>query len=198
MFRSLVVSLILLLTYALAGCGSEPMKVGTEGKKPAEPAAPEEYQDAAKSLLGTDAQVLLFGDLAKNGHKQVLVANVFPNTPKSVIAGTVVSRVVVAQLEDDKWVELLRADEYLKNGKGYLGLTPLQPVTGWKLQYEDTPDKGLSLYFTPVKTGSTERTLPIAVRWNPATKRYQSMDPSYQKFLGEAPTLESPQRSTLR
>jgi hypothetical protein len=197
MLRSLVLSLTLLFTVVLTGCDSQPMKVVTEDKKPAEPVIPEEYRDAAASLLGSDAQVLLYGDLAKNGQKQVLVANVLPNTPKSVIAGTVVTRAVVAEFEDGKWVELVRCDEYLKNGKGYLGLTPLQPVTGWKLQYEDTPDKGMSLYFTPVKTGSTERTLPIAVRWNPATKRYQSMDASYQRFLGEAPTLENP-RATLR
>jgi hypothetical protein len=48
-----------------------------------------------------------------------------------------------------------------------------------------------------VKTGSNERTLPIAVAWNPAAKRYQSMDLSYQHFLGEATSLESP-RSMLR
>ena len=83
-----------------------------------------------------------FGDLAKNGQKEVLVANVLPNTPKSVVAGTVITRAVVAQFEDGKWVELLRCDEYLKNGNGYLGLTPLQPVTGWKLQYEDSPAEG--------------------------------------------------------
>jgi hypothetical protein len=197
MLRSLALSLMLPLTFALTACDSQPVKVVTEDKKPAAPAVPEEFQDAANSLLGSDAQVLLFGDLAKNGQKQVLVANVLPNTPKSVVAGTVVTRAVLAEWQDGKWVELLRSDEYLKNGKGYLGLTPLQPVTGWKLQYEDTQDKGLSLYFTPLKAGSTERTLPIAVRWNPATKRYQSMDPSYQRFLIEAPTLESP-RSTLR
>jgi hypothetical protein len=141
--------------------------------------------------------VLLFGELAKNGKQEILVANVLPNTPKSIIAGTVITRAVVAENQDGKWVELVRCDEYLKNAKGYLALTPLLPVTGWKLQYEDSPEKGMSLYFTPVKTGSTERTLPIAVKWNPATKRYQSMDQSYQTFLGEAATLENP-RSTLR
>jgi hypothetical protein len=41
------------------------------------------------------------------------------------------------------------------------------------------------------------KTLPIAVRWNPATKRYQSMDLNYEHFLTEAPSLESP-RSMLR
>ncbi len=175
----------------------EPPKTPEAEKKPAEPAVPEEFQDAATALLGSGAEVLLFGDLAKNGNQEILVANVLPNTPKSVMAGTVVTRAVVAEKQDGKWVELVRADEYLKKLKGYLALTPLQPVSGWKLQYENSPEKGMALYFTPVKTGSTERTLPIAVRWNPATKRYQSMDPSYQKFLGEAPTLESP-RSSLR
>ena len=197
MIRSLAASLALTMTFALAGCDSEPPKTATVEKKPAEPAVPEDLQDAAKALLGSDAQVLLFGDLAKNGKQQILVANVVPNTPKSVIAGTVINRAVVAEIQDGKWVELVRCDEYLKNARGYLALTPLIPVNGWKLQYEQSPEKGMFLYFTPVKTGSTERTLPIAVRWNPATKRYQSMDSSYQTFLGEAPTLESP-RSTLR
>ncbi len=197
MIRSLGLSLLLALIQAVTGCDSRPTDTATVEKKPAEAAVPEEFQDAAKALLGSEAQVLLFGNLAKNGKQQILVANVLPNTPKSVIAGTVVTRAVIAENQDGKWVELVRCDEYLKNTKGYLALTPLLPVTGWKLQYENTPEKGLSLYFTPVKTGSSERTLPIAVRWNPATKRYQSMDSSYQTFLGEAPTLESP-RSSLR
>jgi hypothetical protein len=129
--------------------------------------------------------------------QQMLAANVVPNTPKSTVAGTVVTRAVIAENVNGKWTELFRADEYLKNQKGYLGLTPLQAVTGWRLQYENSPEKGLSLYFTPIKQGSSEKTLPIAVKWNPATKRYQSMDLSYEHFLGEAPSLENP-RSMLR
>jgi hypothetical protein len=179
----------------LIACGSEPPK-STESK-PAAPAVPQEVQDAANALLGSETEVLLFGDLALTGKQQLLAANVVPNTPKSTVAGTVVRRAVIAENDDGKWVELMRADEYLKNSKGYLGLTPLQPVNGWKLQYENSPEKGMSLYFTPLRTNSNERTLPIAVRWNPATKRYQSMDLSYEHFLNEAPTLESP-RSMLR
>lgn len=174
----------------LLGCGGGPSQPAAETKKPAEPAIPEEYQDAAHALLGTDAQVLLFGDLAKSGTKQVLAANVTPNTPKSTVAGTVVTRAVVAELVDGKWVELFRADEYLKNNQGFLGLTPLQPITGWKLQTEESPEKGATLYFTPLQGGTAGHTLPIAVKWNPAKKRYQSLDPSYQQFLMEVPTLE--------
>jgi hypothetical protein len=197
MFRSLSVTLALSVALLLAGCDSPQQSSATAEKKPAEPVVPEEYQDAAHALLGSEAQVLLFGDLAKNGKHQVLAANVLPNTPKSVIAGTVVTRAVIAENQDGKWVELMRCDEYLKNTKGYLGLTPLIPVTGWKVQYEDSPDKGATMYFTPVKTDTNQRTLPIAVKWNPAAKRYQSMDASYQSFLGEAPTLENT-RSTFR
>jgi hypothetical protein len=196
MLRSLFA--VLVLTLVLGGCESEAPKPSEQTeKKPDTPAIPAEYQDAAKALLGGDAEVLLYGDLVRNGKQQVLVANAVPNTPKSVMAGIVVTRAVVAENDDGKWVELMRADEYLKNSKGFLGLTPLQAVTGWKLQYENDAEKGMSLYFTPVKAGSSERTLPIAVKWNPATKRYQSMDPSYEHFLGEAPSLEKP-RSSLR
>ena len=184
----------------LASCSSEapkPSAAPAAESKPAAPAIPEEYQDVARTMLGADAEVLLYGDLAKTGSEQVLTANVVPNTPKSVVAGTVVTRAVVAEKSDGKWSEVLRADEHLKNAKGFLGLTPLQPVTGWKLQYEQSPEKGLTLYFTPVAKGSSERTLPIAVSWNPKAKRYQSMDPSYQHYLTEAATLENP-RSSLR
>ena len=192
-------SALVLAAAILSGCGSEPPKPAEQAvQKPALPPVPEEVQDAAKAFLGSDTEVLLNGDLALNGQQQFLAANVVPNTPKSTVAGTVVRRAVVAENDDEKWVELMRADEHLKNSKGYLGLTPLQPVSGWKLQYENSPEKGMSLYFTPVSaTGSSGKTLPIAVRWNPATKRYQSMDLNYQHFLTEAPSLENP-RSMLR
>jgi hypothetical protein len=182
----------------LAGCGSDaPKPAATAETKAAEPAVPQEVTDAAHALLGSDAQVLQFGKLANTDKDQFLAANVVPNTPKSKVAGTVVTRAVVAENDDGKWTEVLRVDEYLKNPKGFLGLTPLQAVTGWKLQTEQTAEKGLTLYFTPIKTDTNARTLPIAVEWNPKVKRYQSLDLRYENFLLETPSLESP-RSSLR
>jgi len=196
--RAILGPLLLAMMLVFLGCDSDsPKSAAQADAKSAEPAVPDTDQDAAKALLGSDTQVLLFGDLAKNGKEQILAANVVPNTPKSTVAGTVVTRAIIAENDDGKWVELMRADEYLKNSKGYLGLTPLQAVGGWKLQYENNPTSGMSLYFTPIRSGSNEKTLPIAVRWNPATKRYQSMDPTYERFLSEAPSLENP-RSMLR
>jgi hypothetical protein len=39
--------------------------------------------------------------------------------------------------------------------------------------------------------------LPIGIGWNPATKRYQSLDLTYEHFLMEKPSLDTP-RSVLR
>jgi hypothetical protein len=187
-----VTCFVFALGLSLSGCGPAPKPAEQAAKKPAEPAVPQEMQDAAIKLLGSDGQVLLFGDFAKNGKDQVLVINALPNTPKSTVAGTVITRAVIVEKEKDHWEELFRCDEYLKNPKGFLGMTPVQAVSGWKLQYENSPEAGMTLYFTPIRTGETEKTLPICVKWNPATKRYQSMDRSYQKFLLESTSLEAP------
>ena len=189
---------VLPLAILLGGCGVDAPKPAPQAEaKPAEPAIPEEIQLAAKALLGSESQVLVFGDLAKNGKQEFLVANVVPKTPTNNLPGTIVTRVVVAENTDGKWAEVLRCDEHLKNQKGFLGLTPLVAVTGWRLQYEQSDDKGLQLYFTPLKGVTDSHVLPIGIRFNPATKRYQSLDRTYEHFLLESPSLQD-LRSTLR
>jgi hypothetical protein len=177
----------------LAGCGSDAPAPNSE---PAA-AVPEEIQSAAQSLLGVETQVLVFGDLAKNGNQQFLAANVVPKTPTNNLPGTIVTRAVIAEKQDGQWSEIFRCDEHLKNAKGYLGLTPLSQVTGWRVQYEQDPVKGLQLYFTPLK-GADPHVLSIGVRWNPLTKRYQSLDRNYERFLLEAPALGATPASKLK
>jgi hypothetical protein len=196
--------LALLCSALLVGCGSTAPSTSSDTKsdataasKPAAPAVPDDIQGAATTLLGSEVQVLVFGDLAKNGNQEFLAANVLPKTPTNTIPGMVVSRAVIAEKEDGKWTELLHVDEHLKNQKGFLGLTPREPVTGWRLQYEQDPVQGLQLYFTPEKT-SDPHVLPIGVRWNPKTKRYQSTDRTFEKFLPEAMQLGETPRSRLR
>jgi len=75
--------------------------------------------------------------------------------------------------------------------------TPIGGVTGWRLAYEQDPDKGMALYFTPLKGAVDTHTLPIGIRWNPDAKRYQSLDRSYEHFLNEAGSL-STAHSSLR
>jgi hypothetical protein len=182
----------------LTGCGADAPKPASQAEtKPVEPAVPEEIQSAAASLLGSESQVLAFGDLAKNGKQEFLAANVVPKTPTNNLPGTIVTRAVVVENSDGNWTEVLRCDEHLKNQKGYLGLTPLVSVTGWRLQYEQSNEKGLQLYFTPLKGTTDSHILPIGVRWNPATKRYQSLDRTYEHFLLESPSMQDA-RSVLR
>lgn len=188
----------LFVAILLGGCGTGATKpAGETEAKPATSAVPDEIQSAAESLLGRETQVLLFGDLAKNGKQEFLAANVVPKTPTNNLPGTIVTRAVVAEKNDGQWSEVLRCDEHLKNQKGFLGLTPLTSVTGWRLQYEQSDDKGLALYFTPLKGVTDSHVLPIGVRWNPETKRYQSLDRTYEHFLLESPSIDTA-RSSLR
>lgn len=186
----------------LAGCGPDtpaPQSAPASEAKPAEPAVPEEIQGAAQSLLGKETQVLLFGDLAKNGKQQFLAANVVPKTPKNDnVVGTIITRAVIGENDNGQWAEIFRCDEHLKNAKGFLGLTPLTQITGWRIQYEQDPVRGLQLYLTPLQGGVDTHVLPIGVRWNPTTKRYQSLDRTYEHFLLESPTMGGTPTSTLR
>jgi hypothetical protein len=187
-----------LMSSFAAGCGtSSAPKPEPVAVKPAEPAVPDDVRSAADSLLGSEAQVLAFGDLAKTGKQQVLVANVVPKTPKENITGTIVTRAVIAENDGGGWQEVFRCDEHLKNAKGYLGMTPIEPVSGWRLQFEQDAAKGLTLYLTPVSGMEDKHVLPIGVRWNPKTKRYQSLDRTYEQFLSESSSL-STARSRLR
>jgi len=179
-----------------AGCGSSPTESSTtqSAAKPAQPAIPEEVQSAADAFLGKETTVLIFGDLAKTGKRQLLAANVVPKTPKNNLPGTIVTRAVLAEESNGSWHELVRCDEHLKNEKGYLGGSPLEPVAGWRVQFEQSSVEGFHLYLTPVKGTDDVHVLALAVRWNPAVKRYQTLDRNYEHFLPEATSL-GPARS---
>jgi hypothetical protein len=199
---SLVVALFSWAPAFLAGCGSdEPPKPAAEQApaKPAEPTIPDDVQTAAQNFLGKETKVLLLGELAKNGKQQFLAANVVPKTPKNEnLSGTIITRAVIAENDDGNWTELFRCDEHLKNAKGFLALTPLTSVAGWRIQYDQDPVKGLQLYLTPIQgTAIDPHLLPIGVAWNPAAKRYQSLDRTYEHFLSESASLETA-RSRLK
>lgn len=191
--HSLLFVLSAAILFALSGCGDTPAPKPAEQteSKAAEPAIPAEIQAAAEGSLGSETTVLAYGDLAKTGTQQALIANVVPKTPKDNITGTIVSRAAVIENQNGQWMQIFLCDEYLKNSKGYLGLTPLQSVSAWRIQHEQDPVTGLTVYFTPVKGMPDAHVLPIAVRWNPKVKRYQSLDRSYQQFLTESASLSN-------
>jgi hypothetical protein len=200
--RTLQLAALCAIFFAI-GCGNETPTTKSEpapAPKPAEPAVPDDIQSAAQSLLGTETTVLVFGDLAKTGRQQFLAANVVPKSTRNQLPGTIVTRAVVGENEDGQWTEIFRCDEHLKNSKGFLAGTPMADVTGWRIAYEQNPEKGLQLYLTPLKGGTDDpHSLPIGVRWNPKAKRYQSLDRTYENFLTESANMGGgTPKSTLR
>jgi hypothetical protein len=179
-------------TGASAGEKASPSGAAAAGG-PAAPAVPDEIQKAAETALGSETEVLLYGDLAKNGARQILAVNRIKATPQVTMPGTVITRGVILENTGGTWKEILRCDEHLENPKGFLGNIPLAPVNGWRLQYEQDNDKGLLLYFTPAADPKGARMLPVEVRWNAKVKRYQSLDRNFENFLYELPALETPE-----
>jgi hypothetical protein len=187
----------------LASCGGSPSsntKPGSadpaDAAKPAVPpvpAIPQAIQDAADAALGSETEVLLFGDLSLNGNQQALAINRLKKAASGGMPGTVVSRAVIIENDHNHWKQVFLCDEHLKNPKGFLGGIPLAPVTGWRLQFEQHDDTGLVMYFTPVQKPAGGYIQTLGVRWNPKVKRYQSQDRTFQTFLTETPELETPQ-----
>jgi len=183
--------------FLAAGCGEDkPAEKPAAQEKPAL-TVPDDVQSAADSLLGKETTVLLVGDLAKNGKQEFLAANVVPKSTKNNLPGTIITRAVLAENDNGHWSEILRCDEHLKNEKGFMPGTPIGGVTGWRLAFEQDPEKGLALYFTPLKGAVDTHSLPIGIRFNPERKRYQSLDRSYEHFLNESASL-STAHSNLR
>lgn len=175
----------------LAACSEPARPKPAEAPSQPAPGAPAEILSVAESVLGSAAEVLVFGDLAHTGREQVLVVNRLPKTPPGKVPGLLVTRAVVAEKDNGKWKEVFRCDEHLKNPNGFLGGTPIAPVTGWRMQYEQSADKGLVMYFTPLDMPGSGHVPTIGVRWNPKVNRYQSLDRNFEQFLGEVATLEN-------
>src|SRR5580704_6652150 len=102
-----------------------PASPGAAPGAPATPAVPDEVQKAAETALGSDTEVLLYGDLAKNGSRQILAVNRIKGTPQVAMPGTVITRGVILENIGGTWKEILRCDEHLENPKGFLGNIPL-------------------------------------------------------------------------
>lgn len=189
----------------LAGCKPAPQTTPPRET----PAVAPETQQVAEAALGKQAKVLVRGDLARNGLEQLLVVNQFERAARGGAgpghsSGIFVTRAVIVEKSNDKWAEVLRCDEHLKNQNGYLGGSPAAPVTGWWLEFTRDTQQGLELRFTPAAPGPEQSSntgetanRTITVRWNTKTKRYQSLDRSQEGYLGEVPALETPQ-SILR
>src|SRR5580765_2936368 len=106
--RAFLPVLFLLSFLSISGCENKPAPKSAEpsaAAKPAERAIPEEIRAAAEGSLGSETTVLAYGDLAKTGTQQILIANVLPKTPKDNITGTIVSRAAIVEKQGTNWVQ---------------------------------------------------------------------------------------------
>jgi hypothetical protein len=184
-----------MISLACISCGgSSPATAKTESAvTPATPAIPADYQAAAEKDLGSETEILVYGDLAKTGRTQLLAVNRLKVTPAGAAPGTLVTRIAVIENDNGAWKEIFRGDEHLQNAKGFLGGIPLAPVNGWRLQIEQDAEKGLEMYFTPIEKPAGGYVQTIGVRWNPKVERYESLDRNFEQFLSELPALETPE-----
>ncbi len=193
----LAASILSIFLCACGGSGASnpqtaPAAQPAEPAKPAAPAIPPDIQQVAENTLGSEAEVLVFGDLALTGKQQILVINRLKKTPEGKAPGTLLTRAAIVENDGGKWKQVFLCDEHLKNTKGFLAATPVADVPAWRLQYEQHEDKGLVMYFTPLDKPAGGYLQTIGVRWNSKVGRYQSLDRNYEQFLGETPSLDIP------
>ena len=194
MKRILPIAAALLVALACFSCGDQTTPTANEpSESPPALQIPADIQAAAESDLGSEAEVVLYGDLAKNGKTQALVVNRLKTTPQGAVPGVLVSRLTIIEKDDAHWKEVLRCDEHLRNPNGFLAGNPFADVPSWRLQYERNPEKGLELYFTPLAQPAGGYVQTLGIRWNPQVKRYESLDRNFEHFLGELPSLDIPQ-----
>src|SRR5437870_8222558 len=172
--RTIAVTLFFCTLALLVACSQPaPPHLAAAPPKPGVPAVPPEISSVAQSMLGSEAEVLVFGDLAHTGRQQVLAINRLAKTPASADPGILVTRAALAENNGGKWMEVFRCDAHLKSPSRFLAGTPITAATGWRLQYQQNADRRLQLYFTPLESPGGGHIPTIGVRWNPKVKRYQ-------------------------
>jgi hypothetical protein len=147
---------------------------------------------AARGTYGAGAEVLGYGTFFNAGGTQALVvtrlapgalpaatpAAASPSAASSQNSETAadVFHVSIIVRDGEKWHEAFRADEHLKNERGYLAGTPSTPVPAWHMVYEKTADDGFRLTFTPLSAAPGTKQTPVHVAWNSKRREYDSLD----------------------
>lgn len=173
-----------------ASCSDDGSSNNQTAAKPAAPAYPPEVDKAAHNVFGIEAEVISYGNLAKNGKQETLIVNRVKIRPETMQPGLLVTRAAIIEKKGDSWQEVFLCDDHLKNPKGFLGGQPVAAVNGWRLQKETDPKDGLEMYFTPLEKPAGGYIQTYEVRWNPAVQRYETLDRNFQHFLKELPSLE--------
>lgn len=190
--RTAILIGLICVSVGIIGC-DQPAKnpaADNSAQKPKASAVPDDILAAATGALGSETEVLAWGDLALTGRQQILAINRLNKPDLATGSASVFTRLAILENDGKQWKEILLCDEHLKNSNGFLGGTPTAAISQWRLQFEKDPKRGLLLFLKPFNQGPTVRDQTIEVRWNPEAKRYQAMDANFETFIGENPALE--------
>jgi hypothetical protein len=156
---------------------------------------PPDALSAAHAVLGPDGEVLASGNFSAAGGWQVLAVQrmprgaglsggtVAPNSQQDSETSAEVIRVSILVLESGNWKEALRADEHLKNRRGYLPGAPAEAVPAWHLVYSSTLESGFRLEFTPAGLPPARKQTTVYAAWNPKRGEYDAVKASGKGFL---------------
>jgi hypothetical protein len=132
------------VSVGIMGCDS-PAKnpaADTSAPKPSASAVPDEIFAAAKGALGSETEVLAWGDLALTGKQQILAINRLNKPDLTTGSAAVFTRLAILENDSNQWKEILLCAEHLKNTNGFLGGTPTAAISQWHLQFEKDPKRG--------------------------------------------------------
>jgi hypothetical protein len=141
----------------IAGCHSAQQAAPAEvTADPPHADVVDEARGVAEASLGKQARVLAHGNLALNGREQVLAVNPLsaggaPGAEETTASSIFVTRAAILEQNDGKWSQVLLCDEHLKNPDGYLGGSPAERVSGWRLEYRQDANDGLEMKLTPAE-----------------------------------------------
>jgi hypothetical protein len=172
-------------------------KLAPQATRPAPAPAAAEQPDAAAAAhgaLGPDGAVLADADFGATAGRQVLAVQRMPagsglpapSAPPAKQEGETtaeVIRVSILVLEKGTWKEAFRADEHLKNRRGYLPGAPADAVPGWHMAYSQTPQDGFRLEFTPLGLPAGRKQATVHAAWNAKRREYDAVTASGKGIL---------------
>jgi hypothetical protein len=146
----------------------------------------EDCFDAARKILGAEAQVAKYGNLLKKKSIEV-VAYTKLNTSKTGSKGISASRLVVLQKTNTHWDIILDASKQIKNQSGFIGIEYIddsQDYPGYLVSFFDKRSDGVSgfsIQLSYLRRDGEVEGIPIEISWNPAVDRFQEF------VINEAP-----------
>jgi hypothetical protein len=155
---------------------------------------------AARKLLGSNAEVIKCGHLSDAAHLQAVVAIRVPSL-KDDRNGIPISKLAILRQGNSGWDSEINVDKEITNAAGYVGFNFIDdshPFPYYRVNFSDRGAKWgardqsqFTLVLLPMtRDGKVDvGDVGIGIGWNPAVERFQEIEPNGEKF---APEVKNP------